>query len=246
MNIVLLMAEEIGADGRASLTDRRAEHLLRVLRVQPGAEVRVGLIDGPTGMAVVEEVGPAQVVLSCRLDGKTPERPRVDVLLAMPRPKVLGRQLVALANLGVGHIALSNAWRVERSYFHARQADPAFCRQRLIEGLELSGCTRLPTLSLHERLVPLVEERLDVLFGDARRLIAHPGAGALVGAVLSQQPAERVLLALGPEGGWIERELSMFARFGFEAISLGPRILATQTASCVGVGLIHEALTGHG
>ena len=155
---------------------------------------------------------------------------------------MLGRQLVALANLGVGHIALSNAWRVERSYFHARQADPAFCRQRLLEGIELSGCTRLPSLSIHERLVPLVEQRLDELFGESRRLIAHPGAHARVGAVLSQQPAERVLLALGPEGGWIERELHMFARHDFEAVSLGPRILASQTASCVGVGLIQDAL----
>jgi RsmE family RNA methyltransferase len=40
----------------------------------------------------------------------------------------------------------------------------------------------------------------------------------------------RLLIAIGPEGGWIEREMATFVARGFTGFTLGPRILRTEAA----------------
>ena len=69
-----------------TLTDAHAAHLLNVLRVTPGQTVRVGLLDGPLGVGTVESAGDGRVTMRCVFEKDTPPRPRIDVLLALPRP----------------------------------------------------------------------------------------------------------------------------------------------------------------
>lgn len=52
-----------------------------------------------------------------------------------------------------------------------------------------------------------------------------------------------VVLAVGPEGGWMPREVGMFENnFGFRPVSLGDRILRTDAAVLILLGLVHEYL----
>ena len=51
MNLILLERHEIGPEGHVTLIDGRATHLLEVLKVVADQEVRVGIVDGPTGSA---------------------------------------------------------------------------------------------------------------------------------------------------------------------------------------------------
>ena len=59
--------------------------------------------------------------------------------------------------------------------------------------------------------------------------MAHPRADALIEDALGPG-ADDCLVAVGPEGGWIERELDTFVDRGFTPVSLGPRILRVETA----------------
>jgi 16S rRNA (uracil1498-N3)-methyltransferase len=51
-----------------------------------------------------------------------------------------------------------------------------------------------------------------------------------------------VLLAVGPEGGWIPDEVDLLKRHGFIAVGLGPRILRTDTACIALLAILHQAL----
>ena len=95
MNLILLRAAEVDGNGVAQLTDARAGHVATVLKAAPGQQVRVGLIDGPFGTGTVVAVEPARVTLRCHFESATPPRPRLDLLLALPRPKVLRRSMRA-------------------------------------------------------------------------------------------------------------------------------------------------------
>src|SRR5678816_4792703 len=174
MNLILLEEGDRIDVSSVTLADARGTHLLKVLRVTTGQTVRVGWIDGPLGTGTVESVSDGRVTLRCVFEVDAPPRPRVDVLLALPRPKVLRRLWAQLAALGVGQIMLTNAERVERHYFDTHVITEATYRPLLIEGLQQARDTRLPVVSIHRQLRILVEDHLDDLFPSGIRLVADP------------------------------------------------------------------------
>src|SRR5262252_7443231 len=128
VNLILLEAAEVSEAGIATLSGPRGAHVLDVLRVAPGHQLRVGILDGPRGIATVEAIGDSRVTLRCALEADTPARPPVDLLLATPRPKVMRRLWAQIAALGVGRIILTNAEKVERHYFDTHMLEPATYR----------------------------------------------------------------------------------------------------------------------
>ena len=247
MNLILLEPSEIGDDLAVVLTDARAQHIRGVLNVAPGDRVRVGIVDGPLGIGQVDDIAAERVRLRCTFETEVPARPRVDLLLAVPRPKVMRRLWAPLAAMGVGRVILTNAEKVERDYFDSRVLDETGYRPLLLEGLQQARDTRVPLVSIHKRFRILVEDELDTLSPRTRRLVAHPpadlGSGSSVAAALrSVEGDDRVLLAVGPEGGWNAFELSLLEGRGFTRVGLGPRTLTTTTACVALLALVHDAL----
>lgn len=243
VNLILIEPGEAGDDGIVSLSGVRARHMVQVLRVTPGHEVRVGLIDGGIGVGTVVAIAEdGRVDLRCRFEAQALPRPPVDLLLALPRPKVLRRLWPQLAALGVGRIVLTNAARVERNYFDTHLLDEAGYRPLLVEGLQQARDTRLPLVSIHRQFRVLVEDDLDTLCPRGPRLVAHPGRETPLAAVVREHPGERVLLAIGPEGGWNDFELRLLEAHGFLRVDMGPRTLRTDTACIALLALLHDAL----
>jgi len=240
MNRILLETAEVDAHNRIVLRDARGRHISRVLRAAPGQSIRVGLVEGPMGTARVEDLQEDAVHLVCTWDDAVPERPAVSLLLALPRPKVMKRLWAPLAALGLDRIILTNAARVERNYFDTHVLEPACYRDRLIEGLQQAGDTRLPRVCVCRRFKVLVEDDLEDLCPGAQRIVAHPDAGIAVSD--SVDKTGDVLLAVGPEGGWVEYELALLRAHGFRPAGMGPRTLRTDTACAALVTLVHDAL----
>jgi len=242
VNLILLEPDEVRDDGTAMMTGARAAHLRHVLRVSPGDDVRVGIVDGSSGRGTVISIDDDRAELQCRLDEMMPPRPAVDLLLALPRPKVLRRLWAQLATLGVGQIILTNASRVERHYFDTHVLTEATYRALLIEGLQQARDTRLPRVVIRRQFRPLVEDELHGLFDGGARLVAHPGAQRSVAAVIRQHRESRALLAVGPEGGWNDFELDLLQAHGFQTVAMGARTLRTDTACIALLALLHDAL----
>ena len=239
MNRILLEHAELDEAGRVRLDGRRARHVLDVLKAVPGQTVRVGVINGPPGTGTVLAAAAGSVTLDCAFEGAAPPAPAVDVLLALPRPKVLRRLWPALASLGVGRIVLVNAAEVDRCYFDTHWLDPAHYRPLLLEGLEQSGDTRVPDVQVRRRLKPFVEDELDAAFPEGLRMAADPRAAGSALDLARTRPA-RALVAVGPEGGWTPFELDLLARKGFVAVTLGWRTLRSDTAAIALVAMAHQ------
>jgi RsmE family RNA methyltransferase len=169
----------------------------------------------------------------------------VDVVLALPRPKVMRRLWAQFAALGVGRIILTNASRVERDYFDTHVLTEACYRPLLVEGLQQARDTRLPLVSIHRQFRILVEDHLGDLFSSGVRLVADPsGTTSLTQALAGCD--ERVLIAIGPEGGWNDFELNLLEAHGFSRVGLGPRTLRVDTACTALVAIAHAALVRSG
>lgn len=233
MNRILYEAGEV-LEGRVTLDDVRATHVRRVLNSKPGDRLRTGEIDGPLSTGTVVEVSETRVVLEIREEG-TPDRPKLDLMLALPRPKVLRRLLPQISALGVDRLILCNASRVERYYFDTHVLEEEELRKALVEGLTQCGDTRLPRVRVVKRLKHFMEDELSETPDGQTRWLLHPYEAEPM--LTTPIRADRLLLAIGPEGGWKPYELDGFADCGFHRVSLFSRILRSDTACVAALGL---------
>jgi 16S rRNA (uracil1498-N3)-methyltransferase len=240
MNVVLLEA----AEQDAPLGGERAAHVTGVLGLGVGGRFRVGVIDGPLGTAeivAIEADGSLRLTLTWE---QTPPIPRIDLVLALPRPKVLARLLSPIAQLGVGRLMLTGAWKVERFYFDAHILSEAEHRPKLIEGLAQAKDTRLPVVTVHRSIAFLLDQELDALVPDATRVVVDPSATRPLEDCLGRASG-RVLLAIGPEGGFTARELAHLGDRGFALGSLGSRVLRSDVATVAALARAHARLAAH-
>ena len=242
MNLILLDADELDARGEVILTGRRAEHVRTVLQGREGQSLRVGKTNGPFGTGMIKRVDDETVRLRCVFGGDVPAPARIDLLLAMPRPKVLKRLWAPLASMGIGRIIITNAQKVERFYFDSHVLEPSFYEPLLREGLEQAMDTRIPEVHVRRQVKPLVEDELSSWIPDALRLVSDPSASARVLETVPPDAEQRILVAIGPEGGWSAYELELFQTHGFHPVGMGPRTLRTDTACIAMLALIGDAL----
>jgi RsmE family RNA methyltransferase len=232
VNLLLVEPSEVAGD-RVVVDGRRATHLREVLGVAVGSRVRAGIVGGGVGTAEVIDLGDA-VTLRLDITGPPSEPLPIEVLLAVPRPKVLTRTIEAMASFGVERITLTNAWRVDKSYLSSPRLEPEAMAHAARLGAEQGVTTHVPKLLVYRRLMELLDTRFAAP-GPGLRLIADPSGTPLEHVMGSETP---ITVAIGPEGGWIQRELETFVARGFTPISLGAPILRVETAVAALLGQI--------
>jgi len=231
VNLILLFEDDFAAPDRVVLRGRRAAHVREVHRAEAGDELVVGIAGGRIGKGRIVSVG-GEVEMHVTLDSDPP--PPLDVMLvvALPRPKVLNRVLAAVTSLGVKRIVLINAWRVEKSYWRSPRVTDENFRQQAIIGLEQARDTILPSIETRRLFRPFVEDELPELVRGRVALVAHPYATA----ECPRRVGEPLTIAIGPEGGFIAKEIESLERIGFRAVTIGRRILRVETAISTIIG----------
>ncbi len=210
-----------------------------MLRVQAGQSLKVGVLGGLMGTAEVLSRDAQHLVLQVHVSDPPPPRAGVSLVLAIPRPKALKRVIPAVASLGVDRVVLVNAARVEKSYFDSKVLAQEFLDGLIELGLEQACDTVRPTLEIRERLKPFVEDELKTWAPqDAVRLVPHPHAKNPLKPVAA---AQHVVLAIGPDGGWVPFELELFEKNGFTPVSLGQRVLRGEVAVPTVLGAVRAA-----
>lgn len=229
MNRTLFEKSEI-ENGVAKCADARAEHILKILHGEVGQILKTGEIDGLVGQGEIVAIDGPTVFVRVTHD-RPGLAPWVDLILAPPRPRAMKRLLPQLAALGVGRLMLVGAKKVEKDFWGATLLEEANYRPLFIDGLMQAGTAALPVLETRRNFRKFVNEELDALFPTSRRVVAHPYGDGVAEKKRAGVPDERLLLAVGPEGGWTDDEVALLEEHGFQRYSLGKRILRTETAT---------------
>lgn len=187
----------------------------------------------------------------------------VSLILAVPRPLQLSRILPMVSQMGIEQLVLTGARKVPKDYFGSQLFRPpgAAMKERLMEGLCQSGDVRLPKVHVSKNLKYFLQDDLDRLFPiqEYARVLAHPQRiheesvkVIRMGDVIFPTPSSssmsslsqskpKMVIAVGPEGGWEEpEELDIFRERGFQQVTMGTRTLRTDCAVVSLLSLAHE------
>ena len=231
------IADEVSGT-RAFLVGAHAEHLSRVLRARVGQEfdittgnqVRRGHITAITDDRVEFELGD---------EIRVPAAAQVTLVLsifkfdrmewAIEKCTELGatRIVPTIARRTEGHLAAAAAKRVDR------------WRRIALQATEQSRRASAPEIS-----DPLKLKEAAALPGSLRILLSETETETMLADVLQSRFSHGdVVLALGPEGGWTDEELTLFRESGWISASLGSTILRAETAAIAATAIVQAELS---
>ncbi len=244
MNLILLTGEDAVAESTYVLKDNRFKHISSVLRAKEGDTLRVGIPNGPVGLARIVTISSSQVTLRAEQWSDAPGPSLIiDVICAVPRPKTLKKVFAVTAAMGVRHLHLVRANRTDKSYIGSPLLDKSGYLPYLLDGLSQARQTRLPAVFVHPLFRPFVEDQLPDIASSPNlpllKLLAHPDTENPLERVF-HQATSGVLLAIGPEGGWVPFEIDLLRQQGFTPFALGPWTLRVESALVAALAQIEQ------
>ncbi|MEX2474501.1 16S rRNA (uracil(1498)-N(3))-methyltransferase [Marinobacter sp.] len=217
----------------AALDDNAAHHVGRVLRMQPGQQLRLFNGDGNDYTATILSAGKKQVEIE--VAGQTPnttESP-LDIVLgqslskgdrmdyAVQKAVEMGVTRIVPLNTEHCDVKLKGDWEDKRLRHWQSVA---------ISAAEQCGRARVPEIAP----VMALNEWFDHTESCDLRLVLHHRTEQSLGSM--NRPA-RIALMIGPEGGLSADEISAAESAGFLPVALGPRVLRTETAPVAAIAL---------
>jgi 16S rRNA (uracil1498-N3)-methyltransferase len=227
------------------LPSEAAHHARNVLRLRPGERI---LVHDGLGMAydcILQEGAGKAAVAQVTASGPVLTEPRTHVIIAQALPKTPDKAEQVLQHgteVGATGFLLFGARRSVARLSEGEKIEKRLSRWRdIVRGAaEQSGRGLLPSVGWHMSS----EEMAGALSGHDAALVLHEGAPRSLRATLNSLPgsATRIIVVVGPEGGLAEEEVALFGDHGGRAVTLGPRVLRTETAALVGLAQILYAL----
>lgn len=235
MNIILFEAEEI--NNFIPITDRRIEHLLRIVKITENEFFDAGIINKSIGKAKFSFTENKLVKIHYTATDTVPDKTiPIHIILGMIRPVNVQRVVRDLCTLGVTHLHFTQTDKSEKSYAKSKAYLPARLKHYLIEGAEQAFNPFIPQLSFYTGLKEaIVNQDTEQKFG-FDNYVHDKNWGQIV---LKQSP---VLLALGPERGWSNKERDLLQEHNFTLCSLGKRVIRSETAAIVATSICLASL----
>jgi len=231
----LYTEQELEPDHAIRLENDRAHYLGRVLRVTPGQAIVLFNGDGRDYAAEVEAVdrNTVDIAVRSRLPARRESPLPVTVVQAVSRGERMDQTLQKCTELGVAGFCLLLSERVEVRLDEKRLAKRMdHWRSVIVAACEQSGRARVPALTAPCGLDAWLEG------GDApapTRLVLDPDAESRLAAAPAATSFE---LVVGPEGGLSAAELERMRARNVRGVTLGPRILRTETAAPAAVAVL--------
>jgi len=218
---------EVGAE--IVLAQAQTHYLKHVLRLKPGAALV--LFDGRQAIDFYSVLTADGKHLGARIESATAVETEpnlfVDLIQGLGRADHMDWMIQKTTALGVGRIALYNAERSQTPLKPAQlEKKIQHWRSVAISACEQSGRTILPEITFHRHF----DQALATSTIDCKLLLDFSGDS--LASVLRQLPPRTPLtILLGPEGGLNPAEIELAKTTGFTAVTLGPRVLRTETAA---------------
>lgn len=215
------------------LEDAASHHLGKVLRMQAGRELILFNGTGGEFAAIIQDVSKKYVTVAIAehmADNR--ESPlQLELAIGISRGERFEWVLQKATELGVTKITPLITERTEVKVGGDRQEKLTDRWQQII----ISACEQCQRNLLPELSAPIhIADWLASVNSDLRFVLHHRDSKTLPA---DQKPQSATLL-IGPEGGLSESEIALAQAKNFNALTLGPRVLRTETAPVAAISLV--------
>lgn len=212
-------------------------HIKNVMRFKPGDECICCAEDGNDYLVEIESLYPDKIVTRIKKTTPSIGEPFVKVTIAQAMPKGDKWEWVLQKGTEIGAIRfvpfISKRTIVK---IDPRKQDKKLDRWRKIvkEAAEQAHRGKIPEVS-----VPLSwKECLKEAKKADQAWICYEKGGKPLKSLWTDPSLRNIFIIIGPEGGFTEQEISDALEYGIQPITLGPRILRTETAPLVALTAI--------
>ncbi len=220
-------------DGYASFDGDIHNHMVRVLRLGTGDAVQLADEKGVVHFGTINQVCKDWVAIKIVSSGLAAENdsvaPRVTICQGLPKGDKTDLILQKGTELGAHDFWLFGGRR-SVAKIRCEQQDSKLERWNRITSEAARQCGRsdIPAVTLKPSAVEAANDTSQQL-----RLILWEGERehSLKEVLTAEEKPQSVIVAIGPEGGFDPLEVRHFSQHGYQPVSLGPRILRTETAS---------------
>ena len=235
MNIVLFDQEEIVSP--LKINDKRAKHIIEILKFKEGDIFFGGIINKGTGKAKIDKIDSNYLYFTFQYDGKPIEKNRVSLLTAITRPIEAKKILKNCTTIGVSNIYLSIFDKSEKSYFESSLWKNDNYKEYLIDGACQACACDIPNVFLFSNLNDCLKNLPD---NTARAALDNYEAEKSLAYLEcpKDMSSPGIVLAVAGERGFSNRERFLLKEHGFKLYSLGKRVLKTETAAIAGLSII--------
>ena len=223
------------------ITGQDARHAFKILRLRPGDRLEVTNGQGRDFYATITTASPDRLELDIENELLCSSESPIHISLCcgVLKDKKMDFIIKHATQLGIYH------WVP----FFCERSVPKPNEERLkkreerweaIAGESLKQCRRS---QIPEIVWPINFEGLMALADDHELKIAFwEQADEKISIIQENSSVKRVMVLIGPEGGFSETEIHLARQKGFLLFSLGPRTLRAETAAIAGCTLIQHLL----
>ncbi len=230
-------------EATASITGPQAEHMSRVLRAKPGEQADI-VAGGRVFHAQVATVTPGEVTFTLLAEAQADPALPVTLVLSVYKFDRMEWAIEKATELGVASIAPVISRRTEKHLAQAALKRVERWRRIAHEAAQQSRRSDVPAIldpsPLAQRIQAQTSPHRIVLAEQERATSLRSLLESAVFASLGDVPSFEI--AIGPEGGWAPDEETLFTSAGWQAASLGPRILRAETAALAALSLVASFL----
>ncbi len=234
MRTIRIFTENVLEVGRsAELEQAPSHHLTKVLRLKPGHKVEIFNGDGYDYNAAIDHIGNKRVVVTVlnRQPGLTALAPWFHIGQVISKGDRMDYMIQKATELGVTRITPLFSERCDVRLDEQRQAKRVYhWRQIAIHASEQCGRSDVPEITPVRSLPHWIEQRDEPCLLMLHSLNPQP--------LEASPPPESVAILVGPEGGLTDAEISLAQNNGFSTLTLGRRILRTETAPVAALSVL--------
>jgi 16S rRNA (uracil1498-N3)-methyltransferase len=216
--------------------DLRAQHILKVLKCQVGDSFHAGIINGPSGRGTLTAINNQDLTLHFSWTEAQQPVDDIQVIIGLPRPQTARKILNTLSTLGVSTLHFVQTDKSDRNYTNSKLWSTDEWTRHLIDGAQQAFTTNIPTVHWDSSLYKTIKN----LDSTCTKIALDNYEGQMA---LSQTPTTLPLvMAIGPEQGWADRDRELLNRHGFQLAHLGQRVLRVETACISALSIIKSKL----